>query len=154
MIVWLTFVRLAAPEIIRAAVDAQRRIAGGALWHLLTRPWFWLIVAVAWYAGGAVLGSMLFRVPVLSDWFGVGFRRWNISIDVFAVTVTVLPLIVVFFCFPRTVRKSVREQLNAHGLRTCLDCGYDLRGSDEPRCPECGNAGRTSSGATGRSRRC
>jgi hypothetical protein len=37
-------------------------------------------------------------------------------------------------------RRSLREQLVERGVPICLDCGYDLRGQVEPRCPECGTA--------------
>lgn len=35
------------------------------------------------------------------------------------------------------VRRSLREQLVERGLPVCLECGYDLRGQIDPRCPEC-----------------
>jgi hypothetical protein len=38
------------------------------------------------------------------------------------------------------LRRNLREQLVAQGVRLCLPCGYDLRGSHGPRCPECGAA--------------
>jgi len=45
-------------------------------------------------------------------------------------------------CYLLVIRKgacrSLREQLNAAGRPTCMQCGYDLRGQIDPRCPECG----------------
>ncbi len=38
----------------------------------------------------------------------------------------------------RTIRRSIREQLVRSGRPVCMECGYDLRGQEEPRCPECG----------------
>jgi len=35
-------------------------------------------------------------------------------------------------------RRALRQQLNDAGMPTCMDCGYDLRGQIDPRCPECG----------------
>ncbi len=40
----------------------------------------------------------------------------------------------------RRIRRSLRAQLNTHGVPTCMCCGYDLRGLDDTRCPECGVA--------------
>ncbi len=35
-------------------------------------------------------------------------------------------------------RKAVRGYLLLRGVLVCLNCGYDLRGQEVPRCPECG----------------
>ncbi len=36
------------------------------------------------------------------------------------------------------VRRKLRQQLIHAGFAICGPCGYDLRGTTEPRCPECG----------------
>ena len=38
----------------------------------------------------------------------------------------------------RTIRRSLREDLNLCGLSLCLVCGYDLTGNVSGVCPECG----------------
>lgn len=38
----------------------------------------------------------------------------------------------------RKIRRYLREQLVKKGVSVCLECGYQLRGLVEPRCPECG----------------
>lgn len=38
----------------------------------------------------------------------------------------------------RGVRRFLRVQLVSKGISVCLECGYQLRGQVEPRCPECG----------------
>ncbi|HWL94257.1 MAG TPA: hypothetical protein VNT79_12060 [Phycisphaerae bacterium] len=48
----------------------------------------------------------------------------------------------------RRVQQRLRIELVKSGKRICLTCGYDLRGSDSPRCPECGNATGSPSGVT------
>lgn len=40
--------------------------------------------------------------------------------------------------FRRRIRRSLRQQLIEIHVPICLECGYDLRGQVEPRCPECG----------------
>lgn len=35
-------------------------------------------------------------------------------------------------------QKYLRMYLNNHGVYICMNCGYDLRGMTEQRCPECG----------------
>ncbi|MFQ5495358.1 MAG: hypothetical protein ACE5EX_08240 [Phycisphaerae bacterium] len=42
-----------------------------------------------------------------------------------------------WFC-RSSVQRSLRGQLVELGTPVCLHCGYDLRGQEEPRCPECG----------------
>lgn len=37
-----------------------------------------------------------------------------------------------------TIRKHIRMELVARGFTICVQCGYDLRGLTELRCPECG----------------
>ena len=50
------------------------------------------------------------------------------------------------------VRRSLREQLNAAGRATCMQCGYDLRGEIDPRCPECGREFTLQESGVGRDR--
>lgn len=38
----------------------------------------------------------------------------------------------------RKAQSIVRRRLNELGHPTCMQCGFDLRGTDEGRCPECG----------------
>ena len=38
----------------------------------------------------------------------------------------------------RRIERSLRLMLVEQRVPVCLDCGYDLRGQLQPRCPECG----------------
>ena len=40
--------------------------------------------------------------------------------------------------FRKRIQRSLRSQLVARGTPICVECGYDLRGQLDPRCPECG----------------
>jgi hypothetical protein len=42
--------------------------------------------------------------------------------------------------YRRNIQRSLRSQLIERGTPICLECGYDLRGQIESRCPECGTA--------------
>lgn len=35
-------------------------------------------------------------------------------------------------------QRRLRAMLRERGVAVCMACGYDLRGTPEPRCPECG----------------
>ncbi len=37
-----------------------------------------------------------------------------------------------------SVQAALREELARRGIPVCLNCGYNMRGLLEPRCPECG----------------
>jgi hypothetical protein len=136
MIMWRTFVRFAAPEIGRAPMSAQPAMARQALFAVLKNARFWHAVSLVWLAFGAFLWSLML-IPIWANWVHKWLGSWIPNVEVFLFT-TIVATVFLIFCFPGTIRRSVREQFNAHGLRTCLGCGYDLRGSDEPRCAECG----------------
>ncbi len=36
------------------------------------------------------------------------------------------------------LRLTLKQQLRGQRLPVCLDCGYDVRGGESDRCPECG----------------
>lgn len=38
----------------------------------------------------------------------------------------------------RALKRIAREKRVRRGEAICIECGYDLRGQTEPRCPECG----------------
>lgn len=40
----------------------------------------------------------------------------------------------------KLMSKAVRRSLNETGIRTCMNCGYDMRGSVPGVCPKCGEA--------------
>ena len=42
------------------------------------------------------------------------------------------------FTWTRPYIRFVRRYLQERGIAVCLNCGYDLRGQRDPRCPECG----------------
>lgn len=38
----------------------------------------------------------------------------------------------------KKIRIALRSKLNEFGIPICMRCGYQLKGTPEPRCPECG----------------
>ncbi len=52
--------------------------------------------------------------------------------------VGIIAIILTMRLHHRSVRRSLRRQLNALSEPTCLACGYDLTGNRSGRCPECG----------------
>ena len=91
----------------------------------------------AYVAGGmaaclVLVGAIiLYRAGTLGDlkWFGV------VVVFVTAVTCGCGGFVTLW---RKRIRRRLRIALNQLGVRTCLQCGYDLRGLTESRCPECG----------------
>ena len=127
------------PELSLFPSDEERRVAMKAVQReLFGRNWrFWLY-------GGAVLGVSVWAAPhVARVVIGYG-ARWGISMWVTA-PVLISALIVVYYLgigllWQRVVQSFLRKRLRASGIAVCEACGYDLRGSELPRCPECGEA--------------
>ena len=101
-------------------------------WHIL---WLTAVGALAGTLGGLggpLLARLLGRIGIT----GVAAVATAASLaSLFAVCTT--GMITVWLVRGRT-RRRVREGLVALGYPVCLHCGYDLRGSPEPRCSECG----------------
>jgi len=53
--------------------------------------------------------------------------------------ILILTVVIMVFQGIRLASRSVRIGLRMHNRR-CVACDYDLRGTVEPRCPECGKA--------------
>ncbi|MHC4442141.1 MAG: hypothetical protein ACYTF1_01565 [Planctomycetota bacterium] len=78
---------------------------------------------------------------------GLILRLFRNHIDSLPLLLIPLPLLIVylplfFYIFYRinkgAVIESLRRQLNEMGIPICVNCGYDLRGQKDNRCPECG----------------
>lgn len=68
---------------------------------------------------GASYANRLFLVLMMSAALGLVMR------------VLLIPL-------RKRQQRVLREKLVEKGVPICIECGYDLRGQIEPRCPECG----------------
>ena len=66
----------------------------------------------------------------------IGLSRWV----AFAADKGLLLLGVLAFSYMMQRGKSrfVRQYLHDRGVPICTNCGYDIHGLPEPRCPECG----------------
>jgi hypothetical protein len=83
--------------------------------HVLMALGMVALVAACFFAGDmAQIGLSLFQVPILIVQF-VLYRRLR-----------------------RRVRARMTMEFGAGRLGTCLECGYDLRGTPGDRCSECG----------------
>lgn len=125
------------PELERYETsDAAKAAWRAAWWRVLRTLRFWAIgivligVAPASISLFIVYARRLLSIPippvlwggliggVIGGFMGLGFQ----------------------LAFRTPVRRSLREDLVCKGVPICVNCGYDLRGLEEPRCPECGEA--------------
>lgn len=80
----------------------------------------------------AVIGVSAYWTYRYFGFWGVGclLLIWNLSVGVIHWMID--------FWFRRPMRKFIRLEMLDRGYAICVECGYDLRGQTEPRCPECG----------------
>ena len=116
------------PELAMFPTDKQRKVAMRNASSILgpgsSRLWLWLLLFLM------AVGGLMAVAPQITSLHPIAGRLWPSLI---------VPLTLSWMWFCRSVvRRRVREQLAAKGVPICIECGYDLRGQDVPRCPECG----------------
>jgi hypothetical protein len=109
----------------RAALLASSSFHGLAWFALL-----WLGIdtgLLAFFRGRPLLGWAPGTVPLLLHMAVFCFGPLAFASAIFLVL------------FRERMRRSLRQQLVEQGHAICIQCGYDLRGQPEHRCPECGS---------------
>ena len=94
---------------------------------------FWFILLML----GAAAGGL--GVPFLSWLQSFGLSGW-LSGSINMTASMLFGAAVGLFCWIRPYSRFLRRYLQERGVAVCLKCGYDLRGQNQPRCPECGCA--------------
>ena len=99
-------------------------------------PGFWLALA----AFALVVGGVSYVVlKTVKPWLQLSERAFQMLY-----AVAVVPIFGAFVVIGtrwicrRRFKRFLRERLAAMGVPICIKCGYDLRGQEDPRCPECG----------------
>lgn len=98
-----------------------------------------LLITVPLGLGGVIVQVFYTTITerLLTAW-GVADRGWGRMC--FAGLAGAMVGLAIQYLFRKSLRKYLREQLNAKGVPICIDCGYDHRGQVDPRCPEYGTA--------------
>ena len=69
-------------------------------------------------------------------------RRFDLDLPygIAATLMILLPLYCILYTVPtrKRIRRQMRQRLQEIHIPICLECGYDLRGQEQARCPECG----------------
>ncbi len=117
--------RIEDPRVLRAVYDAAKHRLRGRPGHMFQT-----------IAAGILLAAV---IAVSAYWTYRQFKLWGIALLLLIWNLSVgLIYWVIDFWFRRPMRKFIRLEMLDRGYAICVECGYDLRGQHEPRCPECG----------------
>lgn len=123
------------PELARFASDEEARDAYRAGVQQARRSFrFWLLLVVIYVALPAFLAVAFIGLPFVAR-APVAVRS-----GVIAALIASGGLVLFHWGLRKPVRSRLRRELAQRGVPVCVECGYDLRGQAEPRCPECGAA--------------
>ncbi len=122
----------AYPELALFESDAEARAAvEGFQGHLLRTRRFWLY---------ALLGVLLCCGMGPLILFGLRSQLTlprALEVLIIGGSAAAVAMMAMNRVWHRPMQTYVRRQLLDRGVAVCLNCGYDLRGLTEPRCPEC-----------------
>jgi hypothetical protein len=121
------------PELALFPIDEYQRAVKSAQSLPLRQPLLWIALALI-VAAVVVVGPTLRR-----ELRGLGMP--DVVAEILVVVGTGAITGVSLLAIVRTpVRRALRRRLVELGTAICVNCGYDLRGQTQPRCPECGKA--------------
>lgn len=108
----------------RAAIELPRQAV--IAWAFLLCPLLGI--------GGGLLSAVIGGYVRLQSWGWI----WDDVKSLPVVIPIVLSIPFVLWIRREHIEQSLREQLIRRGHPICTECGYDLKGLTDPRCPECG----------------
>lgn len=115
-------------------IKSLKQCAKGLNWQWFRRPWFWAIT-IGYGVLGMVLPALITRA--LAAWGMPGGFRWWVQMIPSMMLGAGFGLAFQYL-YRKPIQLALRKLLNDRGTPICMECGYDLRGLPEPRCPECG----------------
>lgn len=118
------------PELERFEEFAQ----GRTMLMLALRPY--MVGMASFMLGSGLMANGL--EYSLKRWLGLSGATSDYAAFGSFMLVALLFMMFLLLISRRNVRRSLRRQLARNGVAICVPCGYDLRGADSDRCPECG----------------
>ena len=96
----------------------------------------WIPLPLFLVAFGVIHPIMIFA---LRGWFESLDDKYSVLPHV--VYFTIFGSVVVFtfrMLYGKRMARAMRQKINELGVPVCIECGYQMQGTSEPRCPECG----------------
>lgn len=123
--------------LILKSVEERHRVHGRGLNAFLRHRSTW-IAFISYAVAITVLSLGTAGLTIAATRAG----QWRATgVEVAAILCAVIPLFLIPLLYARYrkwMRVYLRQYLNDKGIAICRNCGYDLRGQVNPRCPECG----------------
>ena len=119
------------------SVEERKRVCDLAYAAFLMSWRHWItfaIYVVALALVAVVVRELVITMTQAGQWSLAG-ARFNAFVPIICEGMTI-PLMWVHY--RKFMRSFLRAYLNDHGIPICENCGYDLRGQVNQRCPECG----------------
>ncbi|HNO76869.1 MAG TPA: hypothetical protein PKN33_02320 [Phycisphaerae bacterium] len=90
---------------------------------------------------GALLGMGVYLIAmiVLRDWLrALGIRDGAIASGICGGIAGGSGSLLYHYLYRKRNARLIRKKINEFGTPVCIECGYQMQGTSEPRCPECG----------------
>ncbi|MFN0136725.1 MAG: hypothetical protein ACKVS9_11495 [Phycisphaerae bacterium] len=119
--------------------DAARKEVLGQLQqsHFVCNPFFYLYVIAVVVVGIAAVPMIHAMSLRLGGW--VRLPHWVFAAGSLIAFIAIYYVGIGIF-WDRSVRNRLRQLIRERGIAICVACGYDCRGIESERCPECGKA--------------
>lgn len=142
MFAWAFYLPDVHGELSRFETQHDRNRARIHVWRYLFRSGrYWWLCFLTTATMIAAMAAPLILWPALR----VSFGRQSAVAERLTIFVYFIGLAAVFTVvgmrpLRQMILRRLREYMNEKGITVCIGCGYDLRGSIAPRCPECGES--------------
>jgi len=107
-------------------------------WRFFRRVRWKLVLALLFVSTALHVGFRL-AAGQLRPWVGGAISDSSLNLLVSGIGGGFFGLFLLWI-IQKVMRIELRKELNVRGFHVCMSCGYDLRGQETPRCPECGAA--------------
>ncbi|GJM25639.1 MAG: hypothetical protein DHS20C16_20540 [Phycisphaerae bacterium] len=92
-----------------------------------------------WIMGLLTFGAYFVSMATLGDLLRlIGIKSPAIAGGIFGCAAGACGSLLYFRLFRKRNARLIRQKINEFGMLVCVECGYQLKGTTESRCPECG----------------